>query len=216
MKKLCLFDLDGTLIDPYIAITSGIQYALGDQGILVEDLDKLTGFIGPPIRDSFRNFCPDFTNEQIERLVSKYLEHFSIKGLHENKLYPGILDMLKQLKEEGLILTIATSKLMVNAKKIARLLEFESYFDLIIGCEANGTRSIKSDIIEYLLKEIDPKRQYSPVMIGDRKYDIIGANAQGIESIGVTWGYGSREELENEKPGHIVDSIDELTRILLA
>ena len=216
MKKLCLFDLDGTIIDPFISITSGVQYGLRDQGVIVTDLHELTYFIGPPIRDSLRTCYPSFTDEQVEKFVVKYREYFAMKGYNENKLYPGVINMLNQLKDAGLILTIATSKYKESAKEIARLLEFESYFDLIVGCEFDGTRSLKADVIAHVLKEADPRGQYSPVMIGDRKYDIIGANACGIESIGVTWGYGSREELESEKPAYVVDSVEELTGLLLA
>lgn len=217
MKKLCLFDLDGTIIDPHKAITSGVQYALYDQGVIVTDLDELAPiFIGPPIRESFKMFKSSFTDQQIEQMVLKYMEYFENRGLKENKLYAGILDMLKRLKEEGHILTIATSKNMGNAIKIAKFLDFESYFELIIGCESDGTRSHKAEIIEYVLNKMGSRQdEYEPVMIGDRKYDIIGAKENGIKSIGVTWGYGSVEELQGEGSTHVVTSIEELQNLLL-
>ena len=213
MKKLCLFDLDGTLIDPHTSITKGMQHALTFVGIKIEDRNKLNCFIGPPIRDSLQQFY-NFTNsEEIELVVNKYLEYFEEKGLYENTLYPGIIDMLNRLKDAGLTLTIATSKPMVNAIKIAKHLKFDQYFDIIAGCELDGTRSRKKEVIDYVLSNDTYKKQVS-VMIGDRKYDIIGAREVDIASIGVTWGYGSREELKKEKPTLIVDSIEELIEAL--
>jgi len=215
MKKLCLFDLDGTLIEPHTAITKGVQYAMAFEGIEIVDRNTLNPFIGPPLRDSLRT-CFDITDaEQIERIVSNYRDYFLEKGIYENELYPGIIDMLEQLKDAGCVLAIATSKLMLSAQKIAEYLQFDHYFDLIIGCEFDGTRSHKSEVIDYVLKALDPHRQHAPVMIGDRKYDIIGAREMGIDSIGITWGYGDREELEKEQPTLILDSVAELGRVLV-
>jgi len=192
-----------------------MQHALALEGIEIVDRNQLNPFIGPPIRDCLRELYNMTDTEKIERIVSNYREYFLEKGIYQNTLYPGIIHMLQQLKDAGLTLTIATSKLMVSAKKIAEYLEFDHYFDLIIGCEYDGTRSHKREVIDYILDELDPKRQYSPVIIGDRKYDIIGARETGIESIGITWGYGSREELAQEHPTLIVDSVETLCRTLL-
>lgn len=215
MKKLCLFDLDGTLIDPLTSITSAIQYAMVGQNIKAMDQNLLKTYIGPPIRESLKDIHPSITDEEMETFVAKFLEYFEIHGHHENELYPGVLDMLKQLKDAGFLVAIATGKLISNAKEIANLLDIAPYFDIIIGSEADGTRSLKREIIGTVLDTLDPKREYDHVMIGDRKYDIIGANEQNIKCIGVTWGYGSREELEKENPALIVDSVEELRRILL-
>ena len=213
MKRLLLFDMDGTLIDPHKAITTAIQHALTAEGIEVADYSQLNYFIGPPIRDSLFEMYGMTDSAKIERIVDKYSEHFLEHGIEANKLYPGIIDMLRQLKDAGFTLTVATSKLMISAVKIAEYLEFDKYFDLIIGCEYDGRRSHKREVIEYVLEK---SGEYSSaVMIGDRKYDIIGARETGIDSIGVTWGYGPREELEQENPGLIVDTVPELTQALL-
>ena len=209
MKRLILFDLDGTLIDPYDAITKGAQYALASVGFDLDDRQQLIPFIGPPLRDSLRKFTKITDNAKIEEIVSKYREYFGKYGIYENILYPGIKEMLESLKETGYPLTIATSKLMSNAVEIAQYLEIEHYFDLIIGCEADGTRSDKNEVIEHVLAEMGSKAK-SPVIVGDRKYDIIGAKLTGIDSIGVTWGYGSREELEEAGAGKVVDTMEEL------
>ena len=210
MKKLCLFDLDGTLIDPYEAMTKGMQFALVQNGIDMPDRDFLKCFIGPPVRDSLRDFLNISDPEKIEQIYSKYLDYFAEHGVYENTLYPGVVEMLAELKKAGLGLAIATSKRMLNAQAIAEYLKIDHYFDVIIGCETDGTRSRKSEVIEYVLEKIDPQRQCLAIMIGDRKYDIIGAKETGISSVGITWGYGSREELEKEQPTLVVDSMAEL------
>jgi len=211
MKKLCLFDLDGTLIDPHAAITTGVQIALKELGLDIPDRNQLNHFIGPPIRDSIRAMG-DFTDDEIERAVAKYRETFE-RGIHLNKLYPGIIEMLEKLKNEGLTLTIATSKMLIMAEQIAKNLNIHQYFDIIMGCEPDGTRSRKSEVINAVLEKYESP--VSPVIIGDTKYDIIGAKESGIASIGITWGYGTKEELEDAGADIIINSIDELCAVLL-
>ena len=212
MKRLCLFDLDGTLIDPHAAITTGVQVAMRELGVDIPDRNQINHFIGPPIRDSIRTMG-NFTDEQIERVVDKYREYTFKEGIYLNTLYPGIVEMLEKLKGE-VILTIATSKMLIMANQIAENLKFDHYFDLIMGCEPDGTRSRKSEVIAAILEKYD--NPIKPVMIGDTKYDIIGAKETGISSIGVTWGYGSREEMQAAGADIMVDSMDELCDLLLS
>ena len=211
MKRLCLFDLDGTLIDPHAAITTGVQVAMQEVGVDIPDRNQINHFIGPPIRDSIRTMG-DFTDEEIERVVDKYREYTFAEGIYLNKLYPGIVEMLEKLKSE-VILTIATSKMLLMANQIAENLEIIDYFDLIMGCEPDGTRSRKSEVILAVLEKFESP--VNPVIIGDTKYDIIGAREAGIASIGITWGYGTRKELEEHKADIIVDSMNELCDVLL-
>ena len=213
MKRLCLFDLDGTLIDPHTAITTGVQVAMKEVGVDIPDRNQINHFIGPPIRDSIRTMG-NFTDEEIERVVDKYREYTFEKGIYQNTLYSGIIDMLERLKSEGFTLTIATSKMLIMANQIADNLKFSQYFDLIMGCEPDGTRSRKSEVINAVLERY--KNPIKPVIIGDTKYDIIGAKEAGISSIGVTWGYGSFEELQTAGADIIVDSMDELYGVLLS
>jgi len=211
MKRLCLFDLDGTLIDPHTAITTGVQVAMRALGVDIPDRNQINHFIGPPIRDSIRTMG-DFTDEEIESVVDKYREYTFKEGIYLNTLYPGIVEMLEKLKDE-VILTIATSKMLIMANQIAENLEITNYFDLIMGCEPDGTRSRKSEVINAVLENYE--NPINPVIIGDTKYDIIGAKESGIFSIGITWGYGTREELQAAGADIIVDSIDELCEVLL-
>jgi len=209
MRDLCLFDLDGTLTDPKEGITKSVQHALNYFSIKVSVLDELTKFIGPPLRDSFREFY-GFSENDAELAVSKYREYFSETGIFENTLYKGTLELLDKLKSHDITMAIATSKPTVFAEQIAEHFKFKKYFDIIAGSELDGNRSRKSEVIGYVLNSIDAKRNKPTVMIGDRKHDIIGTHEMGIDSIGVTWGYGSRNELEEAKATYIVDSLEEL------
>ena len=214
MIDLCLFDLDGTLTDPKVGITKSVAYALNSFGIHIADLDDLTRFIGPPLRDSFQDFY-NFTEAQAEEAVSKYREYFSVTGIFENTLYNGILEMLAYLKDENVTMVIATSKPTVYAERIAEHFGFMKYFSLVSGCEFDGTRSRKSEVICYALDIVDPGRNMTAAIIGDREHDIIGGRETSINSIGVTWGYGSRFELEEANATWIVDTTDELCRLIL-
>jgi len=214
MKDLCLFDLDGTLTDPKVGITKSVSYALDAFGIKVADLDGLKHFIGPPLRDSFREFY-GFTEMEVEDAVSKYREYYSDIGIFENTIYDGIVDLLSYLKGKNVIMVIATSKPTVFAERIAEHFDIRHYFELIVGSELDGTRSLKSEIINCALSQVDPERKKRTVMIGDRKHDIIGARETGINSIGVTWGYGLRSELESVKATWIADSPNELLDLIV-
>lgn len=214
MKPLCLFDLDGTLTDPQEGITKSVRHALSAFGIAVASLDELNHFIGPPLRDSFRAHY-GFTAEEAELAVSKYREYFAETGLFENTLYPGILKMLARLQASGVLMAIATSKPTVYAEKIAAHFGFAQHFDFIAGSELDGTRSRKSEVITHALQTLGLAPHSSVVMIGDREHDIIGAQETGIDSIGVSWGYGPPEELAQARPTWIANTPDELCRLIL-
>ena len=210
---ICLFDLDGTLTDPKIGITKSVQYALTAFGFDVPSLDDLTKFIGPPLRDSFRCYY-GLSELDTENAVALYREYFSDKGIFENIVYQGVPEMLQYLINQGKTIALATSKPTVYAKRILEYFGLNCYFNLVAGCELDGTRSCKSEVISYVLDMLNPQREKSVVMIGDREHDIIGANETGIDSIGVTYGYGTREELETAGAIGIVNEVSELLKIL--
>jgi len=209
MYHLCLFDLDGTLTDSHVGITKSLDYALRFFGKQTANLDELKKFIGPPLSDSFRQHA-NFTEAEIEKAVNLFREHYSETGIYENRLYDGVLEILSRLKTEGVQLVIATAKLTDYAERIAEYFRMNQYFDLIVGSQQDGTRSRKSEVISYVLNTIDPDRKKSTVMIGDSKHDMIGGREMKIDTIGVTWGYGSRTELEESQAMKIVDSFGEL------
>jgi len=214
MSKLCLFDLDGTLTDPIDGITNAFVYALKLFEIEITDKYALAKYIGPPLRDSFLEI--GIPQTQIEDAVSKYREYFTVTGLFENTMYLGIMDMLAELSDSGIVMAIATSKVADYAEIIAEHFGFNKYFDFIAGGELDGTRSQKSEVIIHALNNIDPERKMSPIMVGDRKYDIIGAKEVGVECIGVTWGYGSLDELRLAGATRIASSPKELCDLILS
>ncbi|WP_449622769.1 HAD family hydrolase [Robertmurraya sp. Marseille-Q9965] len=211
--KIILFDLDGTLSDPKEGITKSVQYALQKLGINEPDLEKLEPFIGPPLQQSFAEYY-GFDPEKTQQAIDFYRERFKQKGMYENELYPKILQLLKSLQEQQLTLIVATSKPTTFAEKIAKYFNIDQYFSLIVGSNLDGTRTSKTEIIHYIIDKYKDHPLEDFIMIGDRKHDIIGANNLKLDSIGVTFGYGSPEELSNEHPTHLVHSIEDLIKIL--
>lgn len=217
MKKYLLFDLDGTLTDPKVGITTCVQYALHSFGIEEPDLDKLEPFIGPPLKESFQQFY-DMDDAQAEAAIAKYRERFQEKGMFENELYDGIPDMLHTLQSKGLFLAVASSKPTVYVEQILEHFKIDKYFKVVVGSELDGTRTSKEEVVQEALNRLSgdqPIRMEQVYMIGDRKFDVEGARALGIESVAVTYGYGSMEELKAAKADYIVQSVEELKAFLL-
>lgn len=203
-------DLDGTITDPKEGITKSVAYALNAYGIQVENLDTLEKFIGPPLVDSFQDFY-GFDREQSLEAVEKYREYFKDKGIFENKLYPGMEHLLSAITEQGGKLVLATSKPEVFAKRILEYFNIEKYFILAAGSTLDTSRNNKADVIRYALDTLGIAPEEA-VMIGDRKHDVIGAKENGMECIGVLFGYGDREELETAGADRIVETVEELEK----
>ena len=212
-----LFDLDGTITDPKVGITTCVQYALEHFGIHEPDNDKLEPFIGPPLQDSFEQFY-HMDAETAKQAVAKYRERFETVGLYENEIYDGMADLLKTLKEGGCRLAVASSKPTVFVKKILEHFDVAQYFDVVVGSELNGSRSKKEEVVQEALRQLDPKEQSSSaqmVMIGDRYFDVQGAKAHHLDSIGVAYGYAAEGELQQVGATFVVDTVEELGRLLL-
>jgi phosphoglycolate phosphatase len=208
-----LFDLDGTLTDPYPGIKNSIVYSLEKFGVFEEDDSKLKLFVGPPLEKSFMEFyC--FDKKTAQKAVEYYREYFSEKGMYENTLYGGIENILLELNNRNAECVVATSKPFVFARKILEYFRVDAYFKYIMGSGLDGTFTEKDDIISHIIKSLGINKRQA-VMIGDRKYDIAGANKNGIDSIAVLYGYGSREELEKEAPKYLCGSVAELSKILV-
>ncbi|WP_416829004.1 HAD family hydrolase [Ectobacillus polymachus] len=210
--NVILFDLDGTISNPKVGIVTSIQYALNKMGITESDTKKLELFIGPPLKDSFAAYY-GFKDEKNNQAIQYYREYFAKQGLFENELYSGFLDLLEDLKQQGKKVFVATSKPTVFATRILEYFRIDHYFDGVVGSELDGTRTSKAEIIEYIINKYD-LNQDSMVMIGDRKYDIVGAKENHIASIAVTYGYGTLEELTAASPSYIVHSVKELHALL--
>ena len=212
-----LFDLDGTLTDPKLGITSSVQYALHKMGIDEPDLDKLEPFIGPPLMDSFIEFY-GMSEEQANQAITAYRERFGTIGLFENEVYPGIPRMLAKLHQAGKRLAIASSKPTVYVTRILEHFELKQYFDVIVGSELDGTRSRKEEVVEEALRQLiqgEKMDSDTSVMIGDRKFDIMGAKAYGLTGVGVSFGYAKEGELEEAGADYIVDTVEQLEALLL-
>ncbi len=209
-----LFDLDGTLTDPVVGITKSVQYALNYFGIKEDNLDHLRCFIGPPLRDAFMEYY-HFSEEQAEQAVQKFREYFIPSGIYENEVYPGIRDMLETLEDMGRTLIVATSKPIEFADKVLEHFKLRKYFSFIAGSTLQEGRTKKNEVLAYCLDECRLVDMSDLVMVGDRKYDILGAKEFGIQTIGVLYGHGTREELEEAGADIIVKNVRELTDVLL-
>jgi len=191
-----LFDLDGTLTDPFIGITKCISYALNMLGRKLPPRESLRWCIGPPLKDSFAKLLASDEDALAEKAVAFYRERFSTVGLFENEVYNGIPEVLKALQKNGHTLYVATSKPAIYAERIVDHFGLHRYFKCIFGSELDGTRSDKTSLIAHILQaELIAPSETS--MIGDRKHDMIGAKENDMYGFGVLWGYGTKDELEN-------------------
>jgi phosphoglycolate phosphatase len=212
MYKWILFDLDGTLTDPKEGITKCFQYALRSFGIEEEDLEQLTKYIGPPLMFSFREYFD--SDRKAEAAIDKYRERYSTIGLHENQVYPGIFEALEAAKKAGKKLALATSKPQHFAEQVMNEFHLAPYFDLMVG--AAGETESKADVIRRVLKlaGLPAKNCKEALMVGDRKYDIEGANECGIDSVGVRFGYAKEHELEEAGATYVLSTTKELRDFL--
>ena len=219
MFEYILFDLDGTLTDPKLGITSSVQYALRALGIEEPSLDRLEPFIGPPLADSFREFY-GLEGERLATAIDKYRERFATQGIFENEIYPGIPQMLADLKAKDKILAIASSKPTLFVEQILEHFEIRKYFDHVVGSNMDGTRGTKEEVVEETLRqmltvEMTPAQKRDAVaMVGDRKFDIEGASVHGITSVGVLFGYAPEGELEEAGADYLVNSVKSLQVLL--
>lgn len=208
-----LFDLDGTLTNPYEGITKSFQYALNAYGIEAEQ-NELTFVIGPPLVDVFCDVY-GFDEQKAIDALAKYRERFSDVGWMENEIIDGVPQMLDKLKKAGKKLCLATSKPEVYAIKILELFDIFKYFDIVVGAELDGSVCEKYQIIGKVLKKLDNPPLEEVVMIGDRKHDIIGAKQCNIASVGVQTGFAEDGELARAGADCICDTIEELTKFLI-
>ena len=217
MKKYTtvLFDLDGTLTDPGEGIVNSVLYALNKYGIKVDDKKSLCKFIGPPLLVSFSTYY-GFSEEKSREAIAFYREYYKDKGINECKLFDGIRELLESLKDAGYKVALATSKPELFAHIVLQNYDIHKYFDFIGGATIDEkTRYTKEHVIEYVLSNIEEKDRSKIVMIGDRCFDINGAKAYNLDSIGVTFGYGSYNELKEANATYIVNTPKEIENILL-
>jgi len=220
MYKYLLFDLDGTITKSEEGIFNCIKYALDWAGIPYPEYRVFRSFIGPSLYDSFvREFGMD--DAMAKEMVAKYRERYNVVGLFEAEVYDGVADTLRALKEKGCILSVATSKPTEPTLRILEKFGVGKYFDVVVGSNPDGTGSDKKHIISQVLESLkkdhglteDMIKSNQVVMIGDRRYDIEGGKACGLQTIGVLYGYGSREEFEAAGADNIVETPEEILKL---
>jgi phosphoglycolate phosphatase len=206
ISKAILFDLDGTLTDSGEGIINCATLALEHFGLPVPSRQEMGVFVGPPLDKTFIAFGvpADKAQEAIDVFRSRYV----VVGKFENKPYPGIHELLETLQSQGHRLFVATSKPEVTALEVLEKFELTDYFEKIVGATFDGTRSHKADVIAYLLKEIGNPEQM--LMVGDTEFDVLGAAAHKIPTIGVTWGYGKVSAMEEAGAISIAHTMEEL------
>lgn len=210
-----LFDLDGTLTDSAAGIIKSVAYALDKWGIQDYDYDQLLEFVGPPLHDSFVKYFGLSQAESYE-IVDMYREYYKAKGIFENIVYTGIPALLADLQAAGKTILLSTSKPEIFARQILKYYDLDKYFTYIAGANLDGTRVKKAEVVAYALESAAITNVENAVLVGDREYDIFGARENGMDSIAVTYGYGSPEELATAKPDFTVDNVGEIAQILLA
>ncbi|MFK7912283.1 MAG: HAD hydrolase-like protein [Pseudomonadales bacterium] len=211
MRGAVFFDLDGTLTDPKIGITRCIQYALDAMGAQVPEADTLLWCIGPPLLESFTKLVGE---AQAATAVSAYRERFAELGWRENTPYQGIESILGELQAQGTPLYVATSKPHMYARKILEHFDLQQYFIALYGAELDGTRSAKTELLAHALQDSKHSGS-SATMIGDRLHDVHGALANDMQMVGVSYGYGSVNELQDAGAHQIVHSPAELLSLLI-
>ena len=208
MKKLdyeyILFDLDGTLTDSVEGIVNAVKYTCEKLGIRIPSQDELMEFIGPPMVNSFDTHF-GLKGEKLKKAIELYHVYYRKQGWSENKVYPQVIEMLECLKTKGKHLAMCTNKTYFYAQWIAELFGFDKYLDFVGGSDPDVGRTEKNMVIEYTLGQLGADKDKA-VMVGDRHYDVEGAFKAGLKTLGVTYGYGTREELEKSGAFVTVDS----------
>lgn len=211
-----LFDLDGTLTASGEGITKSVQYALQKmgKGELGQDLEALKVFIGPPLLKQFMAFG-GWSEAEAEQAVKYYRERYTVTGIFENHPYEGIERLLNNLKEKGYTLGVASSKPDSMVHIVLEHFHLDSYFDVILGSDINQPKMTKAEVIEQVLREVGyEEKKEKVVMIGDRSHDAEGAKQAGIVCLGVTYGYGTKEELLQAGAGEIAETVEGIEKVL--
>lgn len=214
--KYILFDLDGTITESGPGIMNSVAYALEKMGYEEKDREKLKRFIGPPLTDSMMKYY-GMSEEDAAKAVRYYREYYTEKGIFENSVYDGFDESIKRLKEQGLILAVATSKPEPFARRIAEHFEFTGDYACVCGATMDEARIRKADVIRYALNTlgITEEEKHQVLMVGDREHDVLGAKENGLSCMGVLYGYGDRKELEEAGADYIAKTTAEVAEIIL-
>jgi phosphoglycolate phosphatase len=209
-----LFDLDGTLTNPRVAITSSMAHALAEVGVTSPPIEELVWCIGPPLRQNLGKLLGPARAHLIEPAAQAYLRRYATEGVRETTEYPGIDAMLHRIRSSGARVFLATTKFVDHAEVVLTAFSLRDHFEGVFGARHDGSLGDKRELLRHVIEMtgIDAARS---VMIGDREHDVLGARTNGIFSIGVTYGFGTREELVNAGADAICESPEEILALLL-
>lgn len=196
--KYVIFDLDGTITDPEVGITTSAKFALIEMGYKAQAEQDLRWMIGPPLADTFMKIT-GCDKHEAQRLIDKYRERYSVLGVHENTLYPGIRELLQTLKSAGKTLAIASSKPTFFVEQILDDFNIKDYFTVVQGSDMAGKHVEKEDVLRFAIDKLGIKEQElkNTIMVGDRKFDAMAAKEFGLKAIAVTYGYAIQGEWDN-------------------
>lgn len=206
-----LLDLDGTITDPYIGITNGVMYAYEKLGLEVPERESLRSFIGPPLMVEFTR--RGFPEEQAREAVRLYREYYGVTGLFENRLIPGTVEFLRELRKMGKRVCLATSKPEQFSVRILEKFGLTEYFDFIGAATMDGSRGTKLEVIQYVLSSTGAKPEEC-LMVGDRMHDIVGAHEAGMKCAAVLVGFGSREEFAEYKADFVCETLADVAEVV--
>jgi phosphoglycolate phosphatase len=209
-----LLDFDGTIADTSEGIFEGIRYGIKMEGLPQPSPEDMKTFIGPPLNVGFRNHFPDISDDQVEMLIIHYRAKYSVDGYYKFKLYDGMEDLLLSLREAGIKTGIATSKPQVFIDHIVKTCNLSHLFDVVVGAETDVLEAGKKVIIEKALDLLKPHNCEKPLMVGDTKYDILGANDAGVPSVAVTFGFGSIDEMIVAGATYVAKNCEDIKNIV--
>ena len=212
--EIFLFDLDGTITDSALGITNSVMYALKKFGIEETDRTKsLKKFIGPPLTESMEKYY-GMSEEEALLGVKYYREYYHDKGIYENRVYDGLEEVLKKINEAGKQAIVATSKPEKYAKIIMDHFHLTKYFACVAGMEMDGGRGTKAQVITYALEKNDITDKSKVLMIGDREHDVVGAHENGLDCLGILYGFGSRKEFEEAGADYIRENVEDILQFV--
>lgn len=210
-----LFDFDGTVADTGEGVFLCVRYAIDAHGLEQPSDEEIRKFIGPPMIVSYHTLYPHLCDDEVQSLMQSYREKYAEVGLYKYKLYDGITELLKKLNKNGIKTAVASSKPQEALENIIKVSGIDKYFDCIVGADRNYTDSDKATIVEEAIKRTGVTDKSRVLMVGDRKYDIVGAHKAGIACAAVLFGYGSQEEFDEYRADYVVNSFKEVEKIVL-
>lgn len=210
-----LFDFDGTVADTGEGVFLCVRYAIDAHGLEQPSDEEIRKFIGPPMIVSYHTLYPQLSDDEVQSLMQSYREKYAEIGLYKYKLYDGITELLKKLNEGGIKTAVASSKPQEALRNIIKVSGIDKYFDCIVGADRNYTDSDKAAIVEEAIRRTGVTEKSRVLMVGDRKYDIVGAHKAGIACAAVLFGYGSQEEFDEYRADYVVNSFKEVEKIVL-